>query len=203
MNGNLGLLPHLTHLLLQLQSHDLQTRERLAQSGELFKGYHPEMEQVHLQNAEQLQRIMQQIGWPGKEQVGEEAEAAALLVVQHAISLPHFQREVLRYLEQVLPQQPHLRPHYAYLYDRVCYHQRLPQRFGTQHDWDEHGQLSPWTLEDPEAVHQLRQQYGLPPLAEQTEELRKESAAYGEQPPADFAARQRELEEWRRSVGWL
>ena len=48
--------------LLDLGRHDEETRMRLLREDRLFDGYASEMEQVHLENATRLQRIVDQHG---------------------------------------------------------------------------------------------------------------------------------------------
>jgi hypothetical protein len=88
------------------------------------------------------------------------------------------------------------------LEDRVRGHSGLPQRYGTQFDWDERGELSPRPIEDPAGVDARRAAVGLPPLADALREIRASAARECAAPPRDPAARRREIEAWERSVGW-
>ncbi|HEU4533560.1 MAG TPA: DUF6624 domain-containing protein, partial [Polyangiaceae bacterium] len=90
----------------------------------------------------------------------------------------------------------------AMLEDRVRVHSGLPQRYGTQVDWDADGVLSPREIEDPEGVEARRRAVGLPPLAEKLREVREGAAREGQRAPPDVAARRREIDAWERSVGW-
>ncbi|HXV65197.1 MAG TPA: DUF6624 domain-containing protein, partial [Vicinamibacteria bacterium] len=74
--------------LLKMAARDEAVRDELVASGELFDGYHPSMERVHLEHAERLAAIVAQYGWPGVERVGADGEEAAWLILQHAISDP-------------------------------------------------------------------------------------------------------------------
>jgi hypothetical protein len=59
-------------------------------------------------------------------------------------------------------------------------------------------------LEDPAGVDARRRAIGLGPLAQDLRR-RRGATARGrgpERPPADWAARQREMEKWLRQVGW-
>ena len=92
------------------------------------------------------------------------------------------------------------------LEDRIRTFEGRPQRYGTQFDWDEHGRLSPLPLEDPAGVDARRRAIGLGPL-DQDIRRRRAATARGrgtraERPPANWAARQREMETWLRQVGW-
>ena len=57
---------------LRAAEADLETRARLAATGALFDGYHPEMEAVHLENAALLEQAFAAIGWPGRAALGED-----------------------------------------------------------------------------------------------------------------------------------
>lgn len=80
---------NLQRRLLQLVAKDQQVRQKLIQQGKLFAGYAPEMEQIHLENAHELQGVIEQHGWPDHSLVGAEGAEAAWLIVQHAISFPN------------------------------------------------------------------------------------------------------------------
>ncbi|MCA9709056.1 MAG: hypothetical protein KDK70_24640, partial [Myxococcales bacterium] len=149
--------------LLELRARDLCTREELARTGELFGGYHPRMAAVHRANAERLRAIVAALGWPTAARVGIEASEAAWLVLQHAIGEPTLQRSMLEVLRdearrgRVPPWQV------AMLEDRVRAFEGRAQRYGTQLDWDERGQLAPWpVVEDVEVVDRRRAKVGLP-----------------------------------------
>src|SRR5690606_26912323 len=70
--------------LIDAALRDHETRTRLARSGVLFAGYHPEMEAVHLENAALLAQAFDAIGWPGRGLLGDDGAGAAFLILQHA-----------------------------------------------------------------------------------------------------------------------
>lgn len=185
-------------LLIAAEQEDRAVRARLAASGALFEGYHPEMEVVHLKNAQLLEQAFDHIGWPGPDHVGEDGMRAAFLILQHAISRPDLQRRGLRLVEEAIPLGQATRLEAAMLSDRIAFFEGRPQTYGTQFDWDERGELSPWTIAEPEDVDARRAEAGLPPLAEKLAEIRRDSA--GEKPPDP--ARIAESDEWARRVGW-
>jgi hypothetical protein len=81
--------------------------------------------------------------------------------------------------------------------------QRRPQKYGTQFDWGENGDMAPWRVDDPKAVERRRQALGMTPYAEQVAKVRDEWRQSRERAPLDWHARQREIEAWAREVGWL
>jgi hypothetical protein len=95
---------------------------------------------------------------------------------------------------------PPLQP--ALLEDRIRTLEGRPQRYGTQFDWDESGELSPLPVEDRERVDERRRAVGLGPLTEAIRHQREAAAAEGDRPPDDWHARRRGREAWLREVGW-
>jgi hypothetical protein len=186
--------------LVAMAAEDARVRAELAGTGELFRGYALRMEDVHRRNARDLLAIVREHGWPGRTLVGEEAMHAAWLVLQHAIGEPDVQRGCLPILRDAAERGEATLAQVAYLEDRIAFFERRPQRYGTQFDWDERGMLSPWPIDDPEGVDARRAAVGLPPLAERTEQARRN--AQGSVPP-DYDKRQAEMMAWSRSVGWV
>lgn len=186
---------------LRAAEADLETRARLARSGALVDGYHPEMEAVHLANAALLERAFDAIGWPGRAVLGEDGAGAAFLVLQHAISRPAVQRRGLALLLEAAPRGDANALDAAYFADRIAVFEGRPQLFGTQFDWFG-GALSPAPVEAPEGLDARRASVGLPPIAEATAEVRARAVTDGEQPPADLAARRAGFEAWARRAGW-
>jgi hypothetical protein len=188
--------------LLAMAEEDRRVRTELAADGSLFHRYHPRMRAVHQANADRLASILQVGGWPGEPQVGHDGAKAAWLIVQHAIDRPAFQRDTLEALRLAAArgEVPAVQP--ALLEDRIRTLEGRPQRYGTQFEWDERGELSPLPVDDPDGVDERRRALGLPPLAEATREHRESAAAFGERRPPDWLAYRRRREEWLREVGW-
>lgn len=186
-----------------MAEHDLQVRAELVESGELFDGYHERMAAVHKQNAECLDRIIDEFGWPGKSLVGSDGAEAAWLILQHAIGSPAFQRKCLPTLWEAVEADEMPAYQVAYLDDRIRVFEERPQRYGTQFDWDGSGQLNPHPIEDPEKVDEYRASVGLGPLAEKTRQMRQRAAKEGHEQPADFDEYLKGRKAWARSVGWL
>lgn len=186
--------------LTDMAAADLRKRDELVAAGVLFDGYHADMEGLHIDNAKNLEAIIDAVGWPHQGIAGVEGAAAAWLIAQHAISLPDFQRRVLRLLKEnandVEPAQ------IAMLEDRIRRFEGKPQLYGTQFDWDENGQLSPGAIEDEANVDRRRANVGLNSLQERTEEMRRRAETEGDKPPADMAKRRKDMEIWAKKTGW-
>jgi hypothetical protein len=188
--------------LIAAAQRDAETRARLARTGALFDGYHPEMEAVHLENAALLERAIAAIGWPGRAKVGDEGAGAAFMILQHAISRPDLQRRGLALILEAIPEGQANPLDAAYLSDRIAVFEGREQTFGTQFDWDADGLLSPAPIRDLATVDDRRASVGLPPMAETIAHMRAGAAAEGERAPADLQQRRTEFEAWARRVGW-
>ncbi|HUP95118.1 MAG TPA: DUF6624 domain-containing protein [Burkholderiales bacterium] len=188
--------------LLALKERDLATRSRLLQEGRLYGEYAEEMQQVHRGNAERLDEIVTEHGWPGIGLVGLEGCRAAWLIAQHSICTPDRQRKFLALLTAAVARGDAPAQQAAYLADRIRFNEGKAQIYGTVLDWNDQGELT-CTVEDPESVDKRRRELGLPPLAEYLEAQRKAADAEGAQPPGDRDAYTRKRDEWARRVGWL
>ena len=189
--------------LLALAAEDERVRAALAADGSLFQGYNANMREVHEHNAAALAEIVDAHGWPGFAVAGTDGAAAAWRIAQHAIGLPEFQRRCFRLLGEAVARGDAEARHVALLDDRIAFNERRPQKYGTQFDWDENGKMSPWRLDDPAAVDQRRAALGMKSMAEQVATIRDETHDWKEHAPSDWHTRQREIEAWARSVGWI
>ena len=184
--------------LLQMKREDLRIREELAKSGELFDGYNSKMEQVHLKNAAELEKMIDENGWLGKSLVCTDGAEAAWLIVMHAISLPEFSRKCLNLIKKAVSENEAEKWQAAYLEDRINFFEGKPQKYGTQSDWNEVGKMQVWKLENEEKVNEFRAEVGLKPL----EHLFWENEETKENRPQDYEKRQTESLEWAKKVGW-
>lgn len=190
--------------LLEMIDRDEAVREELGKTGELFIGYHPRMAEIHRQNAKLLDEIVAQHGWPDEDVAGKDGAEAAWRIVQHAIDQPDFQRRMFAKLLEAAAEGRIERWQPAFLEDRIRALEGRPQKYGTQFDWDENGEISPYPeIEDPSIVNELRVSAGLPSL-EQAIARQREAIKHSNEPvPADIKKRRAEMESWARSVGWI
>lgn len=177
--------------LLQLAAKDLEVRERLMNECSLGAGYHPEMEMVHRKNTETLRNIIEEIGFPGISKVGEEANEAAWLIVQHSIAEPQMMMDFYKMMSE--NGWDVNKKHMAYLYDRIQYFQGKPQKYGTQLNSD--GSIYP--VSDREQLNVLRMQFDLLPVSEADLKMIRpaEHIGYIEKQDPDYVI-------WRNSIGW-
>lgn len=189
--------------LCAMAAEDLRVREELAADGSLYGGgYHPRMQQIHDEHAARLERILEDVGWPGESLVGADGASSAWLILQHAIGHPELQRRGLAELKRLVGEGEVNPVEVAMLEDRVrCFEDR-PQLYGTQFDWDEAGAMSPLPVDDPEAVDERRAAVGLPPLDVETQRRRDDVSRTNERAPADWREYRARLEDWLRRTGW-
>jgi uncharacterized protein DUF6624 len=182
--------------LIAMAEHDRKVSDELAASGALYEGYDPRMAAVHEKNALRLREIMAQIGWPTERLVGKRAAEAAWLIAQHAIAHPQFQRSCLEFL--AMAAREHLVPAWqpAMLEDRIRVFEGRPQLYGTQLEPDEHGNMRPHAMEDPEGVDERRRAVSLEPLAEVLARAKPQPL------PTDRERFEHDYQEWLIAVGW-
>ncbi|MBT0812883.1 hypothetical protein KIH41_16470 [Litoribacter ruber] len=196
-------LPDISAKLIGLKKADLKLREKLVKSGKLFQGYNEEMRSLHKINGDILMEIISEIGYPTIEKVGEEANEATWLVIQHAIDQPQLILLCEKLLKTAVEEGQAEPIHLAFLTDRIAVLQNKPQLFGTQFDWGPNGELHPNHYDDLILVNERRKAIGLNTLEEQTDIIRKRAAQENQIPPDNIEARKNEMEKWKREVGWI
>lgn len=192
----------IAEIIVGLKNADLELRDKLIQSGQLSEGYNEEMAKLHNKNAEILNDIIDKIGYPTIDKVGKEASEATWLVIQHSIGQPAFMKKLAKLLEEAVRDGRASKRNLVYLTDRIAVFENKPQLYGTQFDWDENGELSPHHFDDLTKVNQRRNSIGLNTLQEQTEIIRKQAKNENQSSPTDFGKRKKEIERWKKSVGW-
>ena len=188
--------------IIAMKNADLAIRDKLVKSGQLSKGYHDEMKEMHNKNALELNEIIDDIGYPTIDKVGKEASEASWLVIQHAIGQPAFMKKCLLLLERAVNECKADPIDLAHLKDRILVFQDRPQYYGTQYDWDENGELSPNIMDDAVKVDERRKSIGLNSIEEQTKVIRNHAKLEKQTPPEDFEKRKQEIEAWKIEVGW-
>ena len=182
--------------LLQLERDDLNLREELQRKGLLHGGYNPQMEQLHIKNSIELERLIALYGFPTIPNASLPGHNAAWLVIQHAISRPHFMVTMLAQL-RACDAQTVSQTNIAYLHDRICFYKRKLQRYGTQMDYDAQGIMGVWCVESPSDLDALRAGVFLPPIAQTLQ-----SIATQRMPAHAAVLHCREMEAWLLATGW-
>jgi len=128
---------------------------------------------IDAENLAWLKADLKQHGWPKKSVAGENADSAAWLITQHAVTDHVFMQEVLSLLEPLVAQGETEKGTYALLLDRVAYHDGRPQRYGSQGVCSAPHKWSPFPIDNPSDVDKRRSEMGLPPMAEYVTESSK------------------------------
>ncbi|KEZ93151.1 DUF6624 domain-containing protein [Nonlabens ulvanivorans] len=194
--------PEIAHKIIQLKDADLALRDELIQKGQLGNGYNTDMEQLHIKNADQLDEIINLIGYPTIVKVGQEASEAAWLIIQHAISKPDFMKKCVQLLQHT-DHNDTVKLNLVYLTDRIAVFEERQQLYGTQFDWDANGELSPQAYDDLNKVNERRKALDLPTLEEQTQMIRQRAKEEKQSTPTDFEKRKKEIRAWKKKVGWI
>ncbi|MBT32813.1 MAG: hypothetical protein CMO01_24405 [Thalassobius sp.] len=187
----------------QMANNDLKLRNELIQKGELGNGYNKEMEELHNHNSVLLDAIIDEIGYPTIDLVGEKASDATWLIIQHSIGNPAFMRKCKALIDKAVSENKAKPENLAYLTDRIAVLEDKPQLYGTQFDWDENNELNPNQVDDLTKVDERRKAIGFNSLQEQTAIMRQRVKDENQSPPTDHKQRKAEMDKWRKAVGWI
>ena len=187
--------------LIALKDKDLEMRSAILRKGGLYEGYDENMESLHIKNAEILDKIIKENGWPGISLVGDDGARAAFLIAQHAISKPDLQRLFLSHLKTAVMDGEASPLQAACLEDRILFNEGKPCLYGMLFDWDESGNLVA-NVDDESAVNDRRKALGLDTLAEALQKHRKEIEEEGGGPPSNIQEHKKKAKEWAERVGW-
>jgi len=189
--------------IIELKNQDLALRDQLIQAKQLSDGYNEEMAKLHNHNAQQLDKIIDTIGYPTIDKVGQAGSEAAWLIIQHSIGQPAFMKKCAKLLADAVAENKANPISLAYLTDRIAVFEGKPQLYGTQFDWNEKGEMSPQAFDDLDKVNERRQDMGLNSLEAQTQIMRAQAKVENQTPPVDFDKRKKAERAWKRSVGWI
>ncbi len=189
--------------LINMVKRDFALQNELSDTNNIHDGYNESLENLHITNANRLRKIIKEIGWPTVGKVGSAGAHAAWIILQHAISCPSLQRECIPLLMDLANKNEVLASEVAVLYDRMCYFEMRPQKYGTQFDFDENGILNPWEIEDMDKVDDYRKQVGLPKLAEAIKRMQIIAEKMNDKPQKPYNERLKERRKWAKKVGWI
>ncbi|MEU2745249.1 DUF6624 domain-containing protein [Streptomyces collinus] len=118
-------------------------------------------------HGDRLGEIMDEVGWPTADLVGEDAARAAWLIAQHADRQLDVQRRALRLLEGAVEAGAAGARELAFLRDRTLVNEGREQVYGTQvAGVRDDGSPIPWPCAEPDRVDELRAGVGIEPFAE-------------------------------------
>lgn len=110
-----------------------------------------------------LKKMLPKKGWFKKSEIGDKAESAAFLIVQHAVNDSALMHATLPKIEAAVKRGEASGEHYALMYDRIALEfDHKPQRYGSQVECAG-SKWTPLRLEDPARLDDLRRSVGLQP----------------------------------------
>jgi hypothetical protein len=189
--------------VISLMQRDIDTREKLIKGGFLQETYNSAMRKVNNENASRLEEIFNTVGIPTVEKVGIEAYKACWFIVQHSIDHPKFMKRYQAALKVIANQNKTYQVDLAYLSDRINFFEGRPQKYGTQFDWDDNYEMSPYQFDSLEKVNIRRKSLGLNTLEDQIIIMRKHIIDTKQKPPMDIARKKAEFSRWKKDVGWI
>lgn len=111
---------------------------------------------------EWLRATVARRGWFTISRDGEDADAAAQLIVQHSDEDLAFKGEMIALIEPLVEKGESRRSFFPYMYDRWAAAVGKPLRFGFQGACKGKGVWEPLPIQDPEHLDERRRLYGVP-----------------------------------------
>ena len=109
--------------------------------------------------------IIREHGWLGRSQVGQKANTALFLIIQHADMEAQKTYWPLLYTSAEKGESQWY--HSALMEDRILMHEGKKQKYGSQAFRGEDDKMYIWPIEDPARVNELRAKMGIPLTVEQ------------------------------------
>lgn len=155
---------------------DQEVRIKLKKLMEVGKGNSEEANSIRnagrkqdLLNQKRVASIINQYGWLGSHEIGEKANQALFLIIQHA-SL-EVQEKYFPAMRDAVGVGKARKSDFALLVDRMAYRQGMDQLYGTQLYLDEQGESFFYPIKDVEHVNARRLTAGLAPIEEYAEQV--------------------------------
>lgn len=158
--------PQIAEEIFRMAEKDQSMRENSMENGAEWDP------NVDHENTARMAEIVEQIGWPTRSKVGDEASHLSWLLVQHADANTVFQKRCLDLMRQA-PEGEVEKEDIAYLTDRIQTAEKGTQTYGTQFRSSANEALAPWPIEDEDRVDERRSSMGMRPFAEHKETMLK------------------------------
>jgi hypothetical protein len=140
-----------------------ETIERFGRESKEYKYVWSLIDRQDSISIHKLTKIIDKYGWLGKNRVGDEANQAIWLVLQH--SKLEVQEKYLPLLRKSVAKGESEGWHLAFLEDRVLMYNEKKQKFGTQAIWDDKLKRNKiYPIENVENVNKRRKALGLEPI---------------------------------------
>jgi hypothetical protein len=132
------------------------------------KHYEDLKRKINNENLKELEKIIEEYGWPSVSLVGEELATTTFLIVQHQESLES-QKKYLAFMSEALKKNDLKKYQYAYLNDRILIGEGKKQVCGTQLTYDKEKKAIYFDVKSVENVNELdsnRKKYDMEPISE-------------------------------------
>lgn len=116
------------------------------------------------ENEQEIIKILDEKGWPGKSLVGGKANIAVFLVIQHAPL--KIQEKYLPMFEESVKKGESQSKNFALLQDRILMRKGKAQLYGSQVKRGKNGKYEFHKIKEPEYINQRRKEIGLSPIEE-------------------------------------
>jgi len=161
--------PGISNQLAKMVASGPKLRYQLDEEGIDEERIWKKIEEVDRQNTSKLKKIVDEIGLPTIDKVGEEGSQNAWVLVQHAGQnelefMKKYARMMEESMDQIVPRN------YAYLIDRIRMMEDKPQIYGTQFIVKD-GKTTPYDIGDIENVDKRRAKVGLDSFEEGKKEI--------------------------------
>ena len=188
--------------LLSLEEAESEMWNKLTQNGNRFEGVPKSFEELRIANAEALDEIIKEQGWPGCSFVGKDGSNAAFRIARTSIDKPELMKQFLIAIKDAISKGEANEVQGAILEDCILSCQRKPQLCGIFFDWDEFGEITV-NVEDFALANEKRKKLGLGTIEEDMAKHKNEVAKEPGTKPQDIKDRQRQENDWAKRVGWL
>jgi len=145
-----------------------QARSYFMKEGNAPQWYYPVgafQQKIIQENYDDLQRLLDEYGWPKYSSVGKIAADAPLLVINHHKS-DSVRKLYLSYIKKMCFEKEGSCIEYAKIQDRILVNEDKLQIYGMQFRYNDKRDLEPFPIIDPKHVDQRRAKIGLEPLQE-------------------------------------
>lgn len=186
--------PYVMTLILTMANDDqliqwksqLKNKHKHAYPNQTLEQIDEEKDEVMRLNVEQLKRIFDNYGYLWEEEIGVDGTHYAWLLVQHADYDLAFQQAYLQQMRLAIDngKVKANKKDFAYLYDRVQRNLGKPQLYGTQVNYqvitdedsgEKEVKISPYDVEQPQALNARREEMDLPTWEEYLEKIKQMS----------------------------
>ena len=193
---------NLREKLISLAETESNMWNNLTQNGNRFEGIPRAFEDLRIANAEELNKIIKEHGWPPYSLIGKDGSSAAFKIAKSSTDKPKLMKKFLVAMKDALSKSEASEVHVAILEDCILHHQRKPQFCGIFFDWDEYGNIT-LNVDDFAMANKKRKKLGLATIEDDIAKHKNEIAKESGTKPQDMKDRKQQEDDWAKKVGWI